>query len=113
MGKIQQDIYEPVWKRADYWSKVMGLKTALSAGILALDMITPEQRELAVTLAKGEIPSHTKYEILTPGEQNILKEFRKNVPHLSDDVDDDVKHIVDNAAHGAAAAGKRKTKEGS
>jgi hypothetical protein len=109
MGKIEQDLYETVWVRAEYYAKVMGLKAAMSAGIVALDMLNSEQREQAVTLAKGEVPSHTKYEILNPREQKLLVEFRKNTPHFDDDAD--AERIVGASAGGSGAGNKKKTKD--
>ncbi len=55
------------------------LKTALSAGIAALDLLTADQREQALAIAKGTgEKAQTRYEIITGPEQRLLEEFRKH-----------------------------------
>lgn len=79
------------------------LKTALSAGIAALDMLTVEQREQAVAFAKGE-SLNVRYELLTAKEQQLLDEFRKSV---AADVADAQAVVASASAPAAAIPGKK------
>jgi len=52
-GRIQQITNKTVWKRADFYAEIWGVGGALSAGIIALDLLDSEGREKAIKIAKG------------------------------------------------------------
>ncbi|MGH2271374.1 hypothetical protein ACQ9LF_06205 [Anaerohalosphaeraceae bacterium U12dextr] len=102
-GRIEYLLYPAVWSRGKYYGNMWDIKTALSAGIAALDMLTAEQREQAVAVAKGETMS-VRYELLNAKEQQLLDEFRKSV---AADAADAQAVIASASAPAAALPGKK------
>jgi hypothetical protein len=103
MGRIETQLHDAVQKRARFYANLWDQKTALSAGIAALDMLTAEQREQAVAVAKGETMS-VRYELLDAKEQQLLDEFRKSV---AADTADAQAVIASASAPAAALPGKK------
>jgi predicted ATPase len=82
MGRIEQSCYPVVHKRGRYYAAIWDGKTALSAGIIALDMLTPQQREVALAIAKGEASKEgSQFELLSPQERQIIEAYRRD-PHV-------------------------------
>ena len=54
MGRLEDNLHKNVWSRANHYARLWDAKTALSAGIAALDMLTAEQREKAISKAKHQ-----------------------------------------------------------
>lgn len=52
-SRLEQLLYKNAHKIARRYSRLWDFKTAVSAGIVALDMLTAEQRERALAIVKG------------------------------------------------------------
>lgn len=53
MGRIEQILFKTVWERARYYAGLWDGKTAMSAGIVALDLLSAEDREKALETVKA------------------------------------------------------------
>lgn len=56
MGRIEELLYQPAWKVARKYAKMWDFKTAVSAGIMALDKMSADERE---SLLKALKPSNS------------------------------------------------------
>lgn len=86
MGRIENTLYEAVWGRAKHYAGLWDVKTALSAGIAALDLLTPQEREKAIAIAKNKVRSEKmegaasgSYQLLSSEDQEALDQFREAV----------------------------------
>lgn len=55
MGRIENNLTEQVWPIAKKFEKLWDLKTTLSAGVAALELLDAAGREKACAIAKGQI----------------------------------------------------------
>ncbi len=55
MGRIENNLTEQVWVIAKKYENLWDLRTALSAGVAALELLDAAGREKACGIAKGEI----------------------------------------------------------
>jgi len=53
MGRVESILHKVVHNRANYYASLWDVKTALSAGIAALDMLDSAGREKAIKIANG------------------------------------------------------------
>lgn len=55
MGRIEDNLTEPVWPIAQKWAGKWDIKTAMSAGIAALELLDAAAREKACGIAAGQV----------------------------------------------------------
>ncbi len=77
MGRIDELLHDSVIDRGNYYAQIWNVKTALSAGIAALDMLNSSQREAALAIARGQSVENTEctYVLMTKSQIQAYEEM--------------------------------------
>ena len=80
-SRIKTLLHKSVVEWGEKYATMWGTETALSAGIAALELLSPEGREIAVKIARGlgEGQAKNHYKLLSPADQELLRQIRKSL----------------------------------
>jgi len=116
MGRVESILHKVVHNRANYYASLWDVKTALSAGIAALDMLDSAGREKAIEIAKGlteEKPKEKDYICPVPTCPVLPKALDavKDALEQNKDLTDKEKTALDNLRQLLEPGGKQKKKK--